>query len=188
MGNLVVAAFVIDHFLRPEQAQHFNLLGGTAAPVCPILPQGLVLHLVPAHADAQPQPAAGQHIHFGGLLGDQGGLALGQDDDAGAHFNLFGNGGQIAEHHERLVEHIVLVVGAVPLGALGRVGAQHMVKDQQVFVAQGLSGLGKILDGGGVGADFGLGKDGSELHSAGLLKVVGCRIQPSLDRLTADQL
>ena len=169
MGNLVIAPLVIDHFLRPEQAQHFDLLGGTAAPVFPVLPQGLVLNFVPAHADAQAQAAAGQHVHLGGLLGDQGGLALGQDDDAGAHFNLFGDGGQIAEHYERLVEHIVLVVGAVPLGALGRVGAQHMVKDQQVCVAQGLGGLGKILDGGRVGADFGLGKDGSELHDAGLL-------------------
>ena len=96
-------------------------------------------------------------------------MTLGQDDDAGAHCDFFGNGGQIAEHYERLVEHIVLVVRAVPFGALGMVGAQHMVKDEQMLVAEGFGGLGEILDGGGVGADFGLGKDGSELHSAALL-------------------
>ena len=33
--------------------------------------------------DAEAEASAGQHVDLGGLLGDERGLALGQDDDAG---------------------------------------------------------------------------------------------------------
>ena len=54
--------------------------------------------------------------------------------------------------------------------------AQDVFEDQQVFVSQGLGGLGEILDGDGVGADFGLGKDGSELHGFGSYQLARCRL------------
>ena len=160
-GDFVVAAFVIDHLLRPQHPHHLNLLSGAAAPVLPVLAQPLVLNLVPAHADAQAQPAVGQHVHLGGLLGHQRRLALRQDDDARAELDLLGERGQVAEHHERLVEHIVLVVGTVPLGALGVVRAQHVVEHQQVLVAQRLGGLREILHGNRVSPDLGLRENGS---------------------------
>ena len=103
------------------------------------------------------------------MLGDQGGLALGQDDDAGAHFDFLGNGGEVAKHNEGLMEGVDTAVGSVPFGAFAGIGAQNVVKNQKVLIAQRFSGLGEIFDGGRVGADFGLGEDCSELHGDSLL-------------------
>ena len=78
VGDFVVTAFEVDYFLGPEHPQNLDLLGGTAAAIVPILAEGLVLHVVPTDADAQPQATAGEDIYLGGLLGDQGGLTLGR--------------------------------------------------------------------------------------------------------------
>ena len=47
--------------------------------------------------------------------------------------------GQVAEHHERLVERRVDVVGPVPVLVHGRISAEHVVVGQQV-------GEAKLLD------------------------------------------
>ena len=49
---------------------------------------------------------------------------------------------------------------------------QHVIEDQQVFVAQILGGLGEVAHPGRVGPDFGLRKDGSQLHRC--LRFVRC--------------
>ena len=51
-----------------------------------VSPERLVLDGVPAQADAEPEPPAGQQVDLGGLLGHQRRLPLRQDDDAGDEF------------------------------------------------------------------------------------------------------
>ena len=159
VADFVVAAVVVDHFLRPQHPQHLHLFGAAAAAIAEVFAQSLELHIVPAHADAQAQAAAGQHIHRGGLLGHQGGLALRQDQDAGGQLDFFGQAGQIAEQDKGFVKGVGMAVGTIPLGAAAGVGAQHMVKNQQMFIAQPFGGLDKIAHGGRVVADFGLGEN-----------------------------
>ena len=58
------------------------MLLGAAAAVVEAHAHAFQLDLVPADADAQAQASAGEQVNLGGLLGDQGRLALRQDDDA----------------------------------------------------------------------------------------------------------
>jgi hypothetical protein len=143
--------------------QQLDLLVGPAAAGGEVLAQGLVLDPVPAQAHAQAQAAAGEQVDLGGLLGDQGGLALGQDDDAGDQLQP-GQGGQVAEQHHGLVERGGDVVGAGVAGVPGRVGAEDVLVGEQVSEAEVLDALGVGADGARVGADLGLGEDDTDLH------------------------
>ena len=106
VGDVVVAPVEVHHVLGPEHPHDLDLLGGAAAPVGKVLAEALVFHLVPAHADAQAQAAAGQHVYLGGLLGHQRGLTLAEDQYAGYKLQLLGDCAQVSEKHERLVEHV----------------------------------------------------------------------------------
>src|SRR5947208_6521772 len=89
--------------LGPQRLHHFDLLFRAAAAIVEILVEPDELDLVPADADAEPEPAAAQRIKAGGLLGDERGLALRQDQDAGREAELRRAAGEIAEQHERIV-------------------------------------------------------------------------------------
>src|ERR1044071_2538611 len=106
VGDLVPAAFEADQFVAPEPAQYFDLLLRATAAFFEILPQRLVFHRVPADADAEAHPAATQHVECGGLFGDEHGLTLRQDDDAGGEFALFGQSCQVTEQNQRFVERV----------------------------------------------------------------------------------
>ena len=148
-----------DQVLGPQTAHQLDLLLGAAAPIMKILAERLVLDGVPAHADAEAEPAAAQHVHRGGLLRHERRLALRQDDDAGDELDALGDAGEVAEQHERLVELVGVAVGAAPALAARGVRAEHVVEGEQVVVAQLFGGLGVLLDGGGVGGYLGLGED-----------------------------
>ena len=79
-------------------------------------------------------------VELGRLLGQQGGLALGPDEDRGGEAQL-GEPGQVREEHQRLMEGVVDVVGAADVAVHRRVGAQHVVVGRQVGVAQVGGGL-----------------------------------------------
>ena len=80
-------------------------------------PERLVFEMVVAEPDTEPQPAAAEDLDLGGLLGHQGRLALGQDEDRGDQFDTPGDAGQEPEENERLVELVpVGVVRRRPLG------------------------------------------------------------------------
>jgi len=68
------------------------------------LAESLVFNVVPADTDIQAQPPTGQQIDIGGLPRDQGRLSLRQHQDPGCELEAIGDAGQIAEHHERVVE------------------------------------------------------------------------------------
>ena len=129
-----------------------------------VLAECLVLDMVPAYADPQPQAAPGQDVDLGRLLGDQRGLALGGYQDARYELDPLREAGQVPEEHHGLVEHVGVPVRAVPTRAAAGVGAEHVVVDEQVLVTHILDGLGVVFDRRRVGAYLGLGEDHSDTH------------------------
>jgi hypothetical protein len=95
-GHPLVRAAERDARLGPQPAQQLDLLLDPAASGGEVLAERLVLDLVPAEPDAEPELAAGQQVDLRGLLGDERGLPLRQDDDPGDHFQP-GQRGQVAE-------------------------------------------------------------------------------------------
>ncbi len=72
---------------------------------------------------------------------------------------------EIAEEHKRLVEHVLAGIPS-PAWTMCGVYAQHVVKGNDVTVAQSLYRLRVIADGGWIGAYLGLRKGDSKLHSS----------------------
>src|SRR6266545_373542 len=139
--------------LGPQLLHEAHLLLGALAAAVEVDAQALELDLVPADADAQAKAALAQRIEAGRLLGDQGGLALGQDHDAGRETHLLRDTRQEGEQHEG----IVIGRGRRPdaLAAVIDVGiaAQHMVGAEQVAESQPLGPLRIVAQDGRAGAD-----------------------------------
>ena len=77
-----VPAWVTDGSVHSRRISSICSSEPTATLIEP-LTERLVLHVVPADADPESEATAGEQIHLGGLLRDQRGLALGEDDHAG---------------------------------------------------------------------------------------------------------
>ena len=90
---------------------------------------------ISAGTDAYPetQAAAGQHVQLCGLLGDQHGLARGQDNDRGHQLDLLRDGRNIGQQRQRLM-HIAAI------------GPENLIRDAQMGVAQLVGSLGKCPD------------------------------------------
>ena len=102
-----------------------------------VLPEGLVLDPVPADADTEAEPSAGQQVDVGRLPRNERSLALREDEDAGGEADPLGDAGQVGEHHEWVVERIALGVGALERRRPTLVhGPQHVVVGQQVVEAE----------------------------------------------------
>ena len=134
-SHAVEAALVGHRALGPQPAQEDDLLVQAPAPGREVLIERLVLHPIPADAEAEAAAPAGQDVHFGGLLGQQGCLPLGRDDDA-RHQLEVGDAGQEAVEHQGLVEGAVDVVGTPPVPVGRRIRADDMVVGQDVPEAQ----------------------------------------------------
>ena len=76
------------------------------------------------------------------------------------------SGGQVAEHHQRLVERRVDVVGPGPRLVHARIGAEHVVVGQDVGEAKLLDPLSVGADGAAIGADLGLRKHDADIHES----------------------
>ena len=150
--------------LRPEAAQQFDLLGRPRAAVAEVLTKSLVLDGVPADADAQAEPATAEKIDFGRLLRDQRRLALRQDDDPGDELERSGDRGEVAIHHERLVECGVHVVGAVPTLVHPGVRADDVVIDEDVAEAELLHAFAVRAHRARVATEFRLRERHSNSH------------------------
>jgi hypothetical protein len=111
--------------LGPQLLHDLDLLLGAASAVMEVLVEPGKFDLVPADPDAEPEPAAAQHIETGRLLGDENGLALRQDQHARRKTKLIRASGKKAEQHERVV--IQPGPGAAGLRRAGFSGAEHMV-------------------------------------------------------------
>ena len=125
----------------PQPPHHRHLFGQSPAAVGEVLAERLVLDGIPAEPDSEAQPSLAEQIDLGGLFGDEHRLALREDDDAGHQLQRGGDGGQVAEHHQRFVEGRVHVVRPRPADVNRGVGADDVVVGQQVGVTQLLYAL-----------------------------------------------
>src|SRR5580658_10690729 len=78
--DLMPAPAEIHMRFGPQSLHELHLFLRTQPPIAEILVEPYELNLVPADPDPQPEPAAAQHVKAGGLLGDQHGLPLGQNE------------------------------------------------------------------------------------------------------------
>src|ERR1700716_3956553 len=102
----------VDHRLCEQEAEKLDLLLLPGAAGTEVLPECLVLDVVPADPDTEAQPTTGEKINIGCLPCDERCLALREDQDSGRELDSVSDGGQISEHHERIVERVVLGIRA----------------------------------------------------------------------------
>ena len=119
--------------------------------------------------DSEAEPAAGEQVDLGRLLGDERCLALGEDHDAGGEFERRARREE-AEQHERLVELGVDVIRAVPVLIDLRIRAQDVVVGDQVCVPELLDSPAVGADGRDVRPDLGLWKHDSDPHRTEVLQ------------------
>jgi hypothetical protein len=148
----------------PQGPHELDLFLAPRSSVGERLAQSLVLHWVPAHADAQPHPSPAEHIHLSGLLRHQYGLALRQDQHAGHQLDGGRERRDVAEQNEHLVEGIV--TGIAPPALSGRGSrAEHMVVNEDVLITE-LFDLGRpASDVSRIGANLRLRKDRPDSHA-----------------------
>jgi len=96
-----------DEILRPEAAEHLDLLGLPRPARLPLHAERLILDMVPSDPDAEPEAPAAEEIDLRRLLGDDPGLPLRSDQDAAGEPDLLRDGGQKAERDEGLVESVL---------------------------------------------------------------------------------
>src|SRR5262245_47105542 len=164
--NDVVGGLVGDQRLRPELTQHRDLLFGPTSAHLKFLAEHVVLDVIPANPNAKTQTSATQHIDLRSLLGDQGGLALRQNEDARHQSKPRGDGSEKAEEHHGLVKRMLIRVRPRKLRLPVRMRPEHVVVDDQIVIAEGFSGLGIILDRLYIVAKFSLGKYNAVVHES----------------------
>ena len=91
---------------------------------------GLVLARRPADADPEPQTTAAEAVDLGCLLGDEGGLAHGQDDDGGEQADALGDASDVGVEGQQLV-----MLGAVLAVAGAGLDADEVLEGGEVRVA-----------------------------------------------------
>ena len=165
-----LAAEVHDR-LGPQRAQDRDLLRAAAAPVLEGLVEGLELDGVPAHADAEAQPAPAEHVDLGRLLGHQRRLPLREDQDAGGQRESVRDGREVRHQREGLVDdRLVRVRGQRRVGVELRIGAEDVVGHEEVVEAHRLDGPDELADGGDVGPALRLRKDHAGLQLGSLVR------------------
>ena len=132
-GHPVPTSVKFDRGLRPELFEEAHLLLAAIPPRLKVRTQGAVFLGAGTDTDAETQTPAGQHVQFRGLLGDQHGLARGQDNDRGHQFYLLRDGRHIGQQRQRLV-HITTI------------GPENLIRDAQMRIAQLIRRLGKRPD------------------------------------------
>jgi hypothetical protein len=149
----------------PEFAQELHLLLLTPAAGVEALPQGLVLDVVPTDADAETAAPAGEQVDIGHLPRNERRLALRQNQNARHQLDPPGERGEVSEHHERVVEGVLLRVRSRELGLAALVrGAEDMVVCKEIIEAQGLHADPNPANRLRVAAKFDLWVDSADFH------------------------
>ena len=157
---------MVEARLGPESAQQRDLLLQARRSAAEVDPERVVLHVVPADPDAEPDAPGREEGERGDLLGDQRGLALRQHQDIGHQLEP-ARPNEGGEEHERLEERVAAVVEAGPVGPGARVRAEDVVVHEQVVVPRVLEPLDEGDDLLRIDApELRLREDGSESHRA----------------------
>ena len=164
--DAVEPAPVVHDRLRPQPAQQLDLLVEALAPP---LPRHAEAPRTPRSSSRCPTPRRSRPPDStstsAACLATSAVWRWGRMITAGLELDRRGHPGEEAEQHERLVERVLLGVGAPQLGLPALVdGAEDVVVGDDVAEAEPLGGLGVVADGDRVVADLGGGEHGSELH------------------------
>ena len=171
--NPVEAAREVDDGFGEQPAKQLDLLLLPGAAGAEVLPERLVLDVVPADPHTEAQPTAGEEIDIGRLPCHERGLALRKDQDPGGEADALGDAGQIGEHHERVVERVVLGVGARQLRrSIGVNGTEHVVVGEQVVKAQVLDRSPDPPNSARISSKLDLRVDDADLHGLGVCQAL----------------
>src|SRR5215207_8369872 len=162
--DTMVLALKADDLPGPQQTHHLYLLLDPSTARLEIFTKRLVLHSVLAYAHPKAKPSIAKNIDFSRLFGDERGLPLGQDYDTTDELKMLGDGGQVAKEGQRLMEHGLVGISS-PALAVGRIGTEHVIVGEEVFVAEFLGGLSVVSYGFRVGAYLSLGESHTYLHT-----------------------
>src|SRR4030095_9123754 len=145
--NDVVRGLVLGQRLGRELAQHLNLFFSPASTRLKFLAERVVLDVIPANPDAKTQTSPTQHVDLCSALGDQGGLALRQDENTRHQSESRGDGSEKSEEDHGLMERMLISIRPREFWFTIRMRPEHVVVDEQIVIAKSLGGLGVIFDG-----------------------------------------
>src|SRR5262249_12935781 len=161
-----------------------DLLLAAPAAIAEILVEGRELDLVPADADAEPEPSAREYVERGRLLRHQRRLPLRQDQDLGREMDLARDAREEREQHEAVVEIIRRRSGVAPGGPARRVDAEHGVGGRAIIEPDPLRGLPELAHHLRRTAGVDQGQHVAEPHRWGLLSLTH---EESLTHLPSDR-
>ena len=170
-GTVDVIELALERYqgLAPELAQELHLLLLAPAASVEALPKRLVLDVVPADSDAEAEASAGEQVDIGYLPRNEGGLALRQYQDARHELDAPGERGEVSEHHERVVEGILLRVWSGELGIAAFVRrTEDMVVREEIVEAQRLHADPDAANRLRVTAKLDLWIDSADFHECSL--------------------
>src|SRR5262245_272143 len=130
-----------------------------------VLAERFVLHMIPAETDAETKASTAQDINFGSLLRYECGLSLRQDHDACRQLQARRNCRKKTEEHHRFMKWMLVRVGTREASFPVRVGAEHMIVDEEVVVSESLGGLRVVSNRVRIVAEFNLRKDNTIFHT-----------------------
>ena len=162
---MLVAAFEGHRRFGEKTTQQLDLFLAAHAAVAEVLAERFVLDRVPPDADPEAEPTFGEKVDFGGLFGDERGLALREDDDPG-HDLERRDRGDVSEQYERLVERRADVIGAAPTFVHRGIGPEHVVVREQVRVPEPVDTLRVRPHRADVASQFGLREHHADTHTA----------------------
>ena len=129
------------------------------------LPAGVQnLSIVKADADAEPEAPLREDLDVGGLLRDERGLTLREDDDPGDQLEDRGHAGEVGEEDERVGESGLMVVRTGEAARAVPVGADDVVVGDVMVVAGGLGGLSMRSDRDRVATQVVVRKHDADAH------------------------
>ncbi len=130
-----------------------------------VLAHRVILDVIPTHGHTEAQPAAREKVDIGGLAGHERRLTLRKYQDSGGERDPFGDGGQIGEHDERVMEWVGLVIGAHQWWCSSGVNcSENVVVSQDVIKTQVLDCSSEFPNCGGIAAKLDLRVGHTNVH------------------------
>jgi hypothetical protein len=163
--HAVEAAREINDRLREQPAEQRDLLLLPRTSGTEVLPKSVVLDVVPADSNPEPKTASGQEFDIRCLACDERRLPLRKHEDARCETDPLGDAGQVREHHEGVMEGVVLGVGSRQLAiSIGVNGAEHVVVSEEIVKPQVLDGPPDPPNSGRISPKLDLRVDDADLH------------------------
>jgi hypothetical protein len=155
----------VNDGLTPQAPQEFSLFFNASTAVVKTLAQRGVLDRIPSNAHAKTKATPAKNVNLRGLFGDQGCLALREDQNSGCELELT-YCGQESEQDERLVKGVSDVVVAGPPGVGRGICPNDVIVSRNMGETKTLHGLRVIADGDAIGPNVQLRENSAYPHLA----------------------